>query len=382
MDQRVAPPASTMGRGTSLVSRRFLTSLLVGIGAAALVVLVPLSVGTSWTAVARSLGRVSGVELAELTALWLSGLWAHSWVLTASLPGLTRRRALTLNLSGSAVANVLPAGGAAGVGLNFAMVRSWGFSSGRFATYTVVSNVADVAAKLVVAVVGFGALLLAGRSLQLPGSTVEAVVAGLVPVLALFAISLGSARAARAVGVFGDRLIWVTSTLVRAPRRTALAAKLPSLRSTAVRALASAWQQITLGMAAYVSLQGLLLWACLHVLGSGLGATAVLAALAVDRLLTILPLTPGGAGVVEAGSAAALVALGALPVTATAAVLLFRAFTFAMEIPVGGVIGGLWLLRRRRSRGAEAAHADQRGAVTLPQPTLPRPTLPRPAGRR
>lgn len=350
------------------MSRRVLTSLLVGFAAVAAVVLVPLSVGTSWTAVTHSLDQVSGAELAALTALWLSGLWAHSWVLTASLPGLTRRRALTLNLSGSAVANVLPAGGAAGVGLNFAMVRSWGFSSGRFATYTVVSNVADVAAKLVVAVVGFGALLLAGRSAQLPGTTVEVVVAGLLLVLPLFALILVSARVAHAVGVQCDRLVRLASALVRAPRRTDLARKLPALRSTAVRALASAWQQITLGMAAYVSLQGVLLWACLHVLGSGLGTTAVLAALAVDRLLTILPLTPGGAGVVEAGSAAALVALGALPVTATAAVLLFRAFTFAMEIPVGGVVGGLWLLRRRQARVAKAARTDRRTAVASLQP--------------
>ena len=51
----------------------------------------------------------------------------HSSVLTASLPGLSHRRALTLNLTGSAVSNLLPGGGAAGalVSLNRADVAAF-----------------------------------------------------------------------------------------------------------------------------------------------------------------------------------------------------------------------------------------------------------------
>ena len=49
-----------------------------------------------------------------LVVLWVAGLVAHTMTLTAALPGLTHRRALLLSLTGSAVANVLPLGGAAG----------------------------------------------------------------------------------------------------------------------------------------------------------------------------------------------------------------------------------------------------------------------------
>jgi hypothetical protein len=37
----------------------------------------------------------------------------------------------------------------------------------------------------------------------------------------------------------------------------------------------------------------------------------------------------------------------------TAGVLLYRGFTYALEIPVGGVWLGGWLLMRRRQRRAE-----------------------------
>jgi len=102
-------------------------------------------------------------------------------------------------------------------------------------------------------------------------------------------------------------------------------------------------------MLAYLALQGVLLWACVHVLGGSLGLVVVAAALAVDRLLTMVPITPAGAGVVEAGTVAVLVALGVDPVLATSTVLVYRVFTFLLEIPVGGAALVVWVLRRGRA---------------------------------
>jgi uncharacterized membrane protein YbhN (UPF0104 family) len=76
---------------------------------------------------------------------------------------------------------------------------------------------------------------------------------------------------------------------------------------------------------------------------------AVLAALAADRLLSLVPLTPGGAGFAEVGAAATLIACGADPLAVTAGVLLYRAFIFLLEIPVGGLWLGCWLVVRPRT---------------------------------
>ena len=50
----------------------------------------------------------------------------YSGVLTTSLPGLTHPQALVLNFAGSAVSNVVPFGGAAGVAATYTITMSWG----------------------------------------------------------------------------------------------------------------------------------------------------------------------------------------------------------------------------------------------------------------
>ena len=108
------------------------------------------------------------------------------------------------------------------------------------------------------------------------------------------------------------------------------------------------WPQLSLGTIGYGLLQALLLWACLEAVGAQLSPVVVLAAYAVDRVMSMVFLTPGGTGFAEAGTAAALVALGGAPAAMAAGVLLYRGFTFALEIPVGGVWLGGWLVARRR----------------------------------
>jgi uncharacterized membrane protein YbhN (UPF0104 family) len=110
---------------------------------------------------------------------------------------------------------------------------------------------------------------------------------------------------------------------------------------------------MSLGMLGYGLLQAVLLWACLHAVGADLAPAAVLAGFAVDRVMTLVVITPGAVGFAEAGTAAALIALGGSPAAVAAGVLLYRGFTFALEIPVGGTWLAGWLFwRRRAARGA------------------------------
>jgi uncharacterized membrane protein YbhN (UPF0104 family) len=100
-------------------------------------------------------------------------------------------------------------------------------------------------------------------------------------------------------------------------------------------------------MVGYAALQAGLLWGCVSAVGGHLTPVQVLAGFAVDRVLTLVVLTPGAVGFTEAGTAAALTALGGSPAVMAAGVLLYRGFTYALEIPVGGVWLGGWLLVRR-----------------------------------
>ncbi len=327
---------------------RVVVSVLVLALVAALLVALPRVLGTSWSPVRATLAALPLRDLGLLAGLWLAGLISYSRVLTGALPGLTTRRALLLNLSGSAVANVAPFGGAAGVGLNFAMVRSWRFSRASFATFTAVSNLWDWLGKLVLAGGVLGWLL--ARDVLPAGalrSGLQAALVGVAVVLLGVAAALGSRRLAAATGRGLDRAVFF--------RTTTFTAAVPALRAEVLEVVRHRWLAMTGGVAGYLLLQAVLLGACLHLLGSDLPVLAVLAGFAAERLLTLLPLTPGGAGFADAGCAAVLLALGGDPVVVAAAVVLYRAFTFLLEIPVGGLgLLGWWVARRRDGRSFAA----------------------------
>lgn len=325
--------------------RRVALSVSVVTAVAVLLLMLPSTLGTSWGSVVVILKALTWRRLAVLAFLWLAGLVCYAGVLTSSLPGLTRARALLLNLSGSAVANIAPFGGVAGVGLNFAMVRSWTFSSTSFATFTAVSNLWNWLGKLLFAAVALGWLLVHDGlppGAMLSGLRVAlSLVAG---VLALAAAVLARDAASTALGRFLDAAVWF--------RPTAFATGLPTLRRAITRLARERWAPLSLGMLGYLGLQAVLLSACLDAVGSDLGGAAILAGFAAERLATLVPLTPGGAGLAETVCAGVLVALGGDAVVVTAAVVLYRGFTFLLEIPVGGmgIVG--WLLVQRRVRAA------------------------------
>lgn len=323
-------------------TRRVIISVLTGIGTAAMLVLLPRAVGTSWSTVGTTLGQISLIGVGALAVVWITGLWAHSWVLAASLPGLTKRRGLTLSLTGSAVANVLPLGGAVGTGLNYAMTRRWGFSPGAFGGFLAVTTLLNVVAKLGVVGLMLALTPLLHTSAALPVGRTSLLLIPVVLALAAVGWFLASPRAAAATGRAVDRAV----RLVR--RNSNTRHSLPQLRTSMLSVFRGGWRPMTLGMVAYLALQLALLWLCFALLGSSISLPVLMTGLAVERLLTLITITPGGAGVVEVGTAAALVALGGDPVAVTAGLVLFRGFTYLLEIPVGGVTLAVWLVNDRR----------------------------------
>jgi uncharacterized protein (TIRG00374 family) len=71
---------------------------------------------------------------------------------------------------------------------------------------------------------------------------------------------------------------------------------------------------------------------------------------ALIRIITTIPVTPGGLGVVELGLTGALVSFGGSRVDVVAGVLLYRVLTYVPPIAVGGLFLLVW---RRISRGRE-----------------------------
>jgi putative heme transporter len=318
----------------------------------AVVVLLPRVTQSPWAAIGGAWRSLTWWQVALLCLLWGSGLLVHSTMLMAVLPGLTRRRAMTLNLTGSAMANVVPLGGGAGIGLNYLMVRVWGFSPGQFSLFTLLSNLLHLLCKAVLPVVAVVLLLASATPI---GHRVLVVAVGTSTLLAAMVTTCGvlfsSDRGARVAGATVARIGRWTRT-----RRdvTRVEQQLRELRRNARSILQTGWQRMTISLLGYYALGATLMWACFHALGSSLGVAAVLVLFAFERALTALPITPGGSGVVEIATTALATTLAGPHDSAVlaAGVLLYRAFAFGLEIPIGGVWLVGWLVARRFGHGA------------------------------
>jgi putative heme transporter len=273
---------------------------------------------------------------------------ASAWVMIcAVLPSVRLREAAVVNLGSNAVANALPAGGALAMGVSWAMLSGWGVSTAEYVLYTLVSGIWNVFARLGLPVLALLVLLPAAR----PGvgliaaaavglALLAAAAAGLSLLLRSESFASGAGRALQYVLVIACRLV----------RRRAsfdVSGSLLGFRSRAGTLIAARGWRITAATAASNLTLWLVLLACLR--GMGLSQAQVpwqtsLAAFAFIRLLTVLPITPGGLGITELGLIGILAAGAGHQASAqvTAAVLLYRAVTYLPPIPLGAIACLVW----------------------------------------
>jgi uncharacterized protein (TIRG00374 family) len=363
------PVAATAGTARSRRSlRRWSLDLLALLLVVAVFGLV-LPRLASYKSIGAVLGELGGFAIAGLLVLAVWNLVTYWLVTVAVLPTLRLREAAVATLGSTAVANTLPAGAAIGVGTTWKMFSDWGVSVSDFALYTLVSGVWNQFVKLGMPLVALALLVAAGNT---DPALVTAAAVGLAvlaaAVLALVLVLRGEPLAAR-VGAVLQRVVTAVFRLVRRPAPTGVAAAVVGFRIRAARLLAERGWWITLAtLVSHVTLW-LTLLTCLRLCGVDGGEVSwqeSLAAFAFVRLLTALPITPGGLGVVELGLtgplAAGLDADGAARVAA--AVLLFRALTYLLPIPLGaGAL--LWWRVNRSWRMTPAERAVRRGAPAV-----------------
>ena len=126
------------------------------------------------------------------------------------------------------------------------------------------------------------------------------------------------------------------------------------------------------------------LWVFVAAFGHRLNADELLVAYGLANLLGGLPITPGGLGVIEGFLIPALVGLGTPAASATLGVLAWRAASFWLPIPVGGLSYlslrlGPWALPTKPEPGRRADRAPVRaraGARVRPR-VRPRPGVSR-----
>jgi putative heme transporter len=285
------------------------------------------------------------LELATLAALAVWNQATYMLVEMSGRPGLGFGQALKITQTSTAVTNTLPGGAALGAGLQSAMYVSYGFAPSDIAISLTLTGTWNTFAKLGMPIVALALLAIAGEA---SGGLVAAALIGLVILgvaILAFAVVLRSERGAFAVGRrLGAFVSFMTRLVGRGPREDWGAAAAEFRRRT-IALLRTQWAQLTVAtVISHISLYLVLLLALRHV---GVSNDAVswqqaLASFAFVRLLSAVPITPGGLGVVELGLTATLVAAGGQEARVVAAILLYRLLTFVLPIPLGVISYALW----------------------------------------
>jgi uncharacterized protein (TIRG00374 family) len=314
---------------------------------------------------------MTGLELASLIGIALWNLWSYLPVIVAVLPGLRLREAAVSTFASTAVSNTLPGGGALGVGVTVTMQRSWGLSATSIALGAVISGIWNNFVKLGLPIVALGLLAVTGEA---GAALALAAVIGLLVLCAavtIFGLLLRSEQLAARVGAGTQRVAGPVLRLLHRRRPTDWPARAMTFRQDTIGLLRGRSTRITVTtLLSHISLFLVLLVALRHVGVSEdeVSWVKVLAAFAFVRLLSAVPVTPGGLGVVELGLTAALGngLSHAMQNQVAAAVLVYRALTWFVPIPLGIVSWLFWRSNHSWRRSIEDRQSESDPGADAP----------------
>jgi len=284
----------------------------------------------------RSLGVVALV----LMALLQIGSWTSAAELDrVALPSLSRFAAVTTNYSANAVSGLLPGGGAVGAGLKYRMWAAAGTAAGEAASALAAVSLISLATLFALPIVTLGFAVLGA---PVPQSLAAVAVGGAIVFVAFFALGsvyLTTDKPVRAVSRVVERI----ARKVKRPQLTEHA--IIDARDRLRAALGSRWERALVFAVGVWACDYFSLAAALLALHTNPRLSVVLLAFLGSKILAMLPLTPGGLGVVEAGLTGLLVLAGISASDALLATLAYRVVSYWMSLPVG--LGAYVLFRRR-----------------------------------
>jgi uncharacterized protein (TIRG00374 family) len=266
-----------------------------------------------------------------------------------------------LDVLGAGLTHILPGGGATASGLRFKLLRDSGVEGTDAALASVVQGLGSA---IVVNV-----LLLAGVLVVLPkrggdpryvtGAVTAAVLIG-ITVAGCLALTRGE-----------DTMVRIVRKIAHNPRRAdrlevvlrRVATRLSELMAQpAILFRAAGWA------AANWLLDAASLWVFLIAFGYRVDLGGILVAFGLANTLAIVPLTPGGLGVIEGVLVPSLVGFGTPQGMALLGVLTWRLFNFWAPIPAAGAS---WIsirlgLRRKARRGPASVESVTEAGPAVP----------------
>lgn len=290
-------------------------------------------------------------RLFHLDLIWMIVMFAAeigSFVCAYALLRLVLRTrewfpVVAAGLVGNAVTNLLPAGDVAGAGVQFQMLSHAGIDADQAAGGLAASSIIGLAGLFMLPVFVLPAIL---AGVPVSAGLLHAAflgIAGFVLIMAGGAILLTTDAALLKMA---EGLQWLLNHLPRRKTRTTdLPDRLRAQRDLVKADLGQRWWEAVLLIGGRIGFDYGALLAALRATGARPNPSLVLLAYAATAVIALLPITPGGLGIVEASLSGLLVLAGVPSPPAILATLAYRLVTYWLPT-MSGI--GLYLAFRRR----------------------------------
>lgn len=293
---------------------------------------LPWASGASWPQILHTLTAAPAWALPAVTLLGLGALALEAFTVRTAVVGSRYSSALLGHTASNGLGLALPGGSVLGLGLLGWIMRRAGLAVPVILTGIIAASLVDmVITSLLVPLVGLGAYAAGSATgmagVPLPGAITAAVIAlvGALIALALLSVLLRRSVLARLITRLGDLVPEHIATMVLVQRD----------------ALVSMLRRHPIALLAPTCAARVLQWAALllaiRAVGAEMPLLLTVAVFALGRLIALVPITPGGAGISETVGAAALVALGVGAADAAAAMLLMLVTTLVIPLLAGAV---------------------------------------------
>lgn len=269
---------------------------------------------------------------------------------------------VTSQLAGNAITAIVPGGAAAGAAMQFRMLSVAGMDTGTavggLTAFSLIGIGSLLALPLFVLPVIFG-----GAPVNRGLSQAAVIgVAGFLLFAGLGAAVLVTDRPLRLAGhvvhVLHNRLL-----VHRAPLQ-GVGDRLLRERNLVRSVLGTKWKQATLAATGRLAFDFLTLLFALRSVGSHPDPSLVLLAFAIAGVIGMLPITPGGLGLVEAGLAGLLVLAGVPTGSAVLATLAYRLISYWLPLLAGPVA---YLVFKRRYGSARRPPSGASSVTPVPR---------------
>jgi uncharacterized protein (TIRG00374 family) len=344
------PPKPKFGK-----SQIIATILTLGILILVFVVILPKfgDYGEAWTAIQN----MEAWELGLILLATIAMILIYALPFPAALPGLKYKPAFLTRQTSFMISNVIPAGGAFGLAVQYGMLMSYGYAPAPVTSTIGVTSVWNTFVTLSLPVFALVFLMLTGQSNDQAVTVTLIAATAVIAMIVVFTLMLRSETFSRKLGQWTDKIVQWGAGLVHKEVDIDAVDAILDFRTSIVQVVRDRWGLITLANVGQQLAQFSILYLAVVALQGGFNGPISLleafAAFAFGRLATFIPIPPGGLGTTDAIITAMLTSFGMTNNDALAATMIWRAMTYFPQVIIGAITLLVW--RRGQTKKTAAA---------------------------